>query len=163
MVVGNGHSPEHACLYCPELKLLISGDQVLPRISSNVSVHPSEPHADPMADWMDSIDKLQREVPDDVLVLPAHNEPFRGLHARLEALRRGQRVSLQRLQRTLREPRRVVDVFAALFARQIAETDAGLLGLATGEAVACLNHLTRRGEASRELDAAGVAWYRATA
>jgi glyoxylase-like metal-dependent hydrolase (beta-lactamase superfamily II) len=38
VVVGSGHSPEHACLYCPELGVLISGDQVLPRISSNISV-----------------------------------------------------------------------------------------------------------------------------
>jgi glyoxylase-like metal-dependent hydrolase (beta-lactamase superfamily II) len=30
VVVGSGHSPEHASLYCPDLKLLISGDQVLP-------------------------------------------------------------------------------------------------------------------------------------
>ena len=72
-------------------------------------------------------------------------------------------VSLQRLLRTLKEPRRAVDVFSALFARQIADTDAALLGMATGEAVACLNYLMRRGEATREVDADGVAWYRATA
>ena len=73
VVVGTGHSPEHACLYCPELKLLISGDQMLPKISSNVSVHPPEPDADPMADWLASLAKLKRQVPADVLVLPAHN------------------------------------------------------------------------------------------
>src|SRR6185295_16769246 len=84
VVTGNGHSPEHACLYCPELKVLISGDQVLPRISSNVSVHAMEPDADPMADWYASLAKLRREIPDDVLVLPSHNECFRGLHARLQ-------------------------------------------------------------------------------
>jgi glyoxylase-like metal-dependent hydrolase (beta-lactamase superfamily II) len=47
VIVGTGHSPEHACFYCAELKLLISGDQVLPKISSNVSVFPTEPDADP--------------------------------------------------------------------------------------------------------------------
>ncbi|HJV60329.1 MAG TPA: MBL fold metallo-hydrolase, partial [Albitalea sp.] len=119
VIVGNGHSPEHACLYCPDLKVLISGDQVLPRISSNVSVYPIEPDADPMADWLASLDRLQREVPDDVLVLPSHNECFRGLHARIDALRRGQERSLRRLRRTLAEPRRAVDVFGALFARGI--------------------------------------------
>src|SRR3569833_475455 len=80
VVVGTGHSPEHACLYCPELKLLISGDQILPRISSNVSVFPTEPEANPLSEWLTSLARLKREIPDDVLVLPAHNECFRGLH-----------------------------------------------------------------------------------
>ena len=160
VIVGRGHSPEHACLYCPSLKVLISGDQVLPRISSNVSVHPTEPDADPMTDWLDSLDRLQALVPNDVLVLPAHNECFRGLHTRLEALRRGQDIALNRLRRSLAEPRRAVDVFGALFGRAIGEADAPLLGMATGESMACLNHLLHRGEAVREADAKGVDWYR---
>ena len=163
VVVGSGHSPEHACLYCPALKVLISGDQVLPRISSNVSVHPTEPDADPMSDWLDSLARLRRELPDDVLVLPAHNEAFRGLHARIDALQRGQETALRRLRRTLAEPRRVIDVFGALFARPIGDAGAGLLGMATGEAVACLNHLMQRGEVGRSIDAEGVAWYRLAA
>jgi glyoxylase-like metal-dependent hydrolase (beta-lactamase superfamily II) len=160
VVVGNGHSPAHACLYCPALKVLISGDQVLPRISSNVSVYPTEPDADPMSGWLQSLDKLRREVPDDVLVLPAHNECFRGLHARLDALAAGQRRAHDRLRRTLQEPRRAVDVFGALFARAIGETDMPLLGMATGEALASLHHLMTLGEVLREIDADGVAWYR---
>ena len=160
VIVGRGHSPEHACLYCPSLKVLISGDQVLPRISSNVSVHPTEPDADPMSDWLDSLDRLQALVPNDVLVLPAHNECFRGLHTRLDALRRGQDIALNRLRRSLAEPRRAVDVFGALFGRAIGEADPPLLGMATGESMACLNHLLHRGEAVREADAKGVDWYR---
>src|SRR3990167_8201776 len=35
VVVGRGHSPEHACLVSDELGVMVSGDQVLPRISSN--------------------------------------------------------------------------------------------------------------------------------
>jgi glyoxylase-like metal-dependent hydrolase (beta-lactamase superfamily II) len=160
VVVGNGHSPEHACLYCPALKLLISGDQVLPRISSNVSVYGSEPDANPMADWMLSLAKIKREVPDDVLVLPAHGECFRGLHARLDHLAEGQRRTLDRLRHALIEPKRVVDVFGTLFARRINDVDHFLLGLATGEGLACLNYLWHAGEVSRELDGDGVAWYR---
>jgi len=161
VIVGSGHSPAHACLHCPELKLLISGDQVLPRISSNVSVHPTEPDADPMRGWLESLDKVRREVPDDVLVLPAHNECFRGLHARIDALAVGQQRSLERLRRALREPRRAIDVFGALFARPIGETDMALLGMATGESLACLNHLLRRGEAVSHADDDGIVWYRA--
>lgn len=159
VITGTGHSPEHACFYCAELKLLISGDQVLPRISSNVSVHPTEPDANPMQEWLESLAKIKREVPDDVLVLPSHNECFRGLHARLDYLAASQERTLDRLRKTLKEPRRAVDVFATLFGRSIDETDSGLLNMATGESLACLNYLLHRGEIRREFDDAGVAKY----
>jgi glyoxylase-like metal-dependent hydrolase (beta-lactamase superfamily II) len=161
VIVGSGHCPEHACLYCEELKLLISGDQVLPRISSNVSVYPMEPDANPMAEWLASLDKIEREVPDDVLVLPSHNDCFRGLHARIAHLRQGQHAALERLRQQLQAPCRAVDVFGALFGRPIAETNVPLLGMATGESLACLNHLVARGAARCDLDADGVAWYQA--
>jgi glyoxylase-like metal-dependent hydrolase (beta-lactamase superfamily II) len=159
VIVGTGHSPEHACLYCAELKLLISGDQVLPRISSNVSVHPTEPDADPMREWLESLAKVKREVPDDVLVLPSHNDCFRGLHARLDYLAASQERTLDRLRKTLKEPKRAIDVFAALFGRSIDETDGGLLNLATGESLACLNYLWHRGEITRELNEVGIMMY----
>jgi glyoxylase-like metal-dependent hydrolase (beta-lactamase superfamily II) len=160
VIVGNGHSPEHACLYCPDLKVFISGDQVLPRISSNVSVYPIEPEANPMADWLASLAKVRREVSDDVLVLPAHNECFHGLHTRIDMLEKGQQTALDRLRRSLEEPKRALDVFAALFGRPIGEADVHLLGMATGESVACLNYLIDAGEAVREIRDDGVAWYR---
>jgi len=160
VVTGNGHSPEHACLYCPDLKVLISGDQILPRISSNVSVSPVEPDADPMADWLASLAKIKREVPDDVLVLPSHNECFRGLHARIDRLQQGQERALDRLRNALKAPKRAVDVFGSLFARSIAESDVALLGMATGESLACLNYLLHRGEIGCEIAEDGTAWYR---
>lgn len=162
VVVGNGHSPEHACFYCAELKLFISGDQVLPRISSNVSVFPTEPEADPLGDWMSSIAKIKAEVPDDVLVLPAHNEPFHGLHARLDHLARGHEKGLERLRAILVEPKRAVDVFGALFARSIT-SEPQLLGLATGESMAHLNYLVQRGEVVVHPGDDGASWYRLAA
>lgn len=147
VVVGAGHSPEHACFHCPELRLLISGDQVLPGISSNVSVYPTEPDADPLSDWLQSIAAIRAAVPDDVLVLPAHNEPFHGLHARLDHLAAGHARGLERLRATLAQPRRAVDVFGALFARPITGEDHQLLQLATGESLAHLNHLVAHREA----------------
>jgi glyoxylase-like metal-dependent hydrolase (beta-lactamase superfamily II) len=160
VVVGTGHSPEHASFWCPDLKLLISGDQVLPRISPNVSVFPTEPDADPLNGWLRSLARVRETVPDDVLVLPAHNDPFVGLHARLAYLDQGHRLSLDRLRRRLAEPRRVVDVFGALFGRAI-DTPA-LLALATGESLAHLRYLVQRGEASVSRDAEGVDWYQAS-
>lgn len=159
VVVGNGHSPEHACLYCPELKVLVSGDQVLPRISSNVSVYPLEPDADPLQDWINSLAKLKARIPDEVTVLPAHNSPFTGLHARIDELSESHASALERLLGLLDEPKRAVDVFSALFSRPIT---AGLLGMATGEAIAHLNHLTHSGLAARTLDEQGVWMWRRT-
>jgi len=160
IVVGSGHSPEHACLYCPDLKLLISGDQVLPRISSNVSVFPTEPDGDPLTEWLVSLARIKTLVPDDVLVLPAHNDPFIGLHARIDHLIRGHERGLERLEKLLAAPKRSVDVFSALFKRTIGPDT---LGLATGESLAHLNCLLARGAANASTDENGVVWYRATA
>lgn len=158
LVGGDGHSPEHICLLREEDGVFIAGDQLLPRISSNVSVWPTEPDADPLTDWLASLERLKAEVPAEALVLPAHGEPFKGAHARLDALIRGHETSLKRLLRTLREPKRAIDVFGCLFARPIGD---GLLGMATGESLAHLNCLVRRGEAIRETDAEGVWRWRA--
>jgi glyoxylase-like metal-dependent hydrolase (beta-lactamase superfamily II) len=158
VVMGNGHSPEHACLYCPALNLLISGDQVLPKISSNVSVFPTEPDADPLEDWLTSLARIKQEVPDDVLVLPAHGSPFLRLHRRLDQLIDGHRRGLDRLLQSLAEPKRTVDVFESLFRRQISPE---LLGMATGESLAHLNHLLRRQQVNRVSDGDEVQWWRA--
>lgn len=156
VVVGSGHCPEHACLVDEAAKLMIAGDQVLPRITSNVSLSLSEPMADPLGDWLASIDRLRR-LPADLLVLPSHGEPFTGLHARLDALREGHRGRLEALHAHLAEPRRAVDCFPVLFGRAI---DDNLLGLATGEALAHLRWLEARGKAVRDIRD-GVAWFRA--
>lgn len=159
VLVGEGHSPEHACLLREADGVLIGGDQILPKISSNVSIWPTEPNADPLGDWLRSLAAIRERVPEDALVLPSHGEPFHGAHARLDALIRGHRKALSRLERTLAEPRRAVDVFSALFARPVGD---GLLGMATGEALAHLNHLEREGRASRSRDADGVDRWTAT-
>src|SRR6185369_3391296 len=158
VVVGSGHSPEHACLVDFEGKLMIAGDQVLPRITSNVSLSLSEPEADPLGEWLASIAKL-KQLPDDLLVLPSHGEPFFGLHARLDALAQGHRGRLDALHEHLSEPRRAIDCFITLFGRQI---DDGSLGLATGEAMAHLRYLEVEGRAVCE-ERDGVRWYRAAA
>jgi len=161
VITGHGHSPEHSCLFCPELNVVISGDQLLPRISSNVSVFPTEPNANPLQDWLESCEKLKDELPDDVLVLPAHNEPFTGAHVRLDHLIKGHGIALKRLkQRLEQEPRRVVDIFPAIFGRRIGDD---VISMATGEAVAHLNYLLADGDANRLVDADGIAWYSADA
>lgn len=159
IVVGNGHSPEHACLIDEQAGLMIAGDQVLPRIASNISLMLSEPEGDPLGDWLGSIAKL-RSLPDTLLVLPAHGEPFTGLHARLDALDRGHRERLNTLHVHLSQPRRAVDCFVRLFGRTI--DDANLYNLATGEALAYLRRLEVEGRAFREVRD-GVNYYCAAA
>lgn len=159
IVVGRGHSPEHVCLYCPALKVLISGDQILPRISSNISVYPMEPDANPMAEWMASLAHIRTVVPDDVLVLPSHNECFYGLHDRIGELEASAHEAIARLRGAMTAPKRAVDVIPSLFARPIKEEQIALLTLATGEAIACLNYLIGQGELRTSVDTKGVVWY----
>jgi glyoxylase-like metal-dependent hydrolase (beta-lactamase superfamily II) len=155
IVVGSGHSPEHACLWNEAEGVLISGDQVLPRISSNVSINATEPYADPLGEWLASIDKLLTALPDDVLVCPAHGEPFKGLHIRLKALRDEHLSRLDAVHAALAKPHRVVDCFPLLFKRTIGPEHREL---ATGEAAAHLRTLETTGRARREMQD-GVNWY----
>jgi glyoxylase-like metal-dependent hydrolase (beta-lactamase superfamily II) len=159
IITATGHSPQHVCLNCPELGIFISGDQVIPRISSNVSLRPEDPDADPLSDWLASLQKLEGRIPQDVLVLPSHNECFYGLHFRLNQLRQGHERGLERLTDALDTKKRAVDTFAALFTREI-KTPA-LLRMATGESLAHLRYLVNRGHIRSEPDVHGVWWYAA--
>ena len=146
VMMGHGHSPEHACLISDDDGLMISGDQVLPQISSNVSVHAMEPMADPLGGWLDSIDSL-RSLSDKMLVLPAHGFPFHGLHERLDQLAGEHRRQLDELCDFCTTPRTVHECFAVLFKRQI---DDSALILASGEAWAHLRRLECEGRVVRE-------------
>ncbi|MEJ2171636.1 MAG: MBL fold metallo-hydrolase [Woeseiaceae bacterium] len=156
IVVGRGHSPEHACLFDAERNIVISGDQLLPTISSNVSVYPTEPHANPLRDWLESLAAIKIRLPEDVLVLPAHGKPFRGAHARLDALILEHTTGLGRLLELCSEPRRAIDVFPALFKGRISD---GNLIMAAGESIAHLNYLVAEGSLDVE-SRNGVLWYR---
>lgn len=158
VVIGRGHSPEHACLACHSDGLLISGDQVLPTISSNVSVFPTEPLADPLEEWLASLHMLKDRVAGDTLVLPSHGRPFRGVHRRLDALIAEHSEALDALAERLKTPQRAIDVFPALFKSEIKR---GNLIMATGESIAHLNYLIGQGIVERERDADQVDWYRA--
>lgn len=156
-VFGNGHVPEHVCLYCPELKLIIGGDQFLPRITPNVSVNPSEPHANPLKDFLHSCAELRDILPGNLLVLPAHQRLYYGLHERLTALIEHHETSLVKLYELCVTPKRAVDVFPALF--RSTPTDWAFFA-ATGESIAHLHSGMERRMINRSIDERGVAWYR---
>ncbi len=156
VIKGTGHAPEQMTFLCPELNLYISGDQLLPGISSNVSVWPTEPESNPLQDWLDSCAMLKQRLPDDVLVLPAHERPFNGAHNRLDNLITEHHRSLQKLLEACAQPRCVVDLFKHLFRREVDNT---VLTLAVGETLAHLNFLLASGKLFRTTDAKGVHWY----
>jgi glyoxylase-like metal-dependent hydrolase (beta-lactamase superfamily II) len=157
LVEGRGHAPEHICLWSEEDGLMISGDQILPRISSNVSVHPTEPDANPLQDWIDCCSDLRARIPEETLILPAHGEPFLGVKARMTKLIDGHEDGMAKLLDMCREPKRAVDVFPALFRARITS---GNFGMATGESLAHLNCLIERGQLRRDMGADGVNLYR---
>ena len=146
VITGKGHSPEHVCLYNRQEKLLVSGDQILPVITSNVSVMPTEPFADPLTGWLESHEKFKTALPNDVLVLPAHNEPFYGVQERLQDLIDHHEDRMLIIEENCVEPRMAVDLLPHLFKRKL-EGQSMFMGL--GECIAHLNCLLVRGRIKR--------------
>ncbi|WP_153114569.1 MBL fold metallo-hydrolase [Rhodocyclus tenuis] len=143
--VGHGHSPEHASLYCAEAGVLISGDMLLPKISTNISVFAVTPDADSLADYLASLDRL-RELPAETLILPSHGFPFYGLHARVEAQHAHHDERLALLELSCSSPQCAADLLPVLFEREL---DAHQTMFAMGEAIAHLNRLEHAGRVRR--------------
>lgn len=152
--IGNGHAPDHLTLWSRDDNLVISGDQILPSISPNIGVHPAEPLADPLADWLESCARLTPLAREDHLVLGGHKLPFTGLPMRMHQLAENHHGALSRLHAHLATPRRASECFPPLFKRSI---DAGVYGMALSETVAHLNHLLLAGQAVRRRGSDG-AW-----
>ncbi len=156
VITGSGHSPEHACLYHENSNTLISGDQILPRISSIVAVWPTEPESNPLEDWLHSCRELRKRLPEDVLVLPSHGLPFYGVSARLNQLIDHHESLLEQLVERCRRPQRVIDVFDVLFNSPISDSN---LVMAIGETVAHFNYLRAQNLLTRTTDSDSVDWY----
>lgn len=137
VITGFGHSPEHVSLFAEDVKVLISGDMVLPRISTNVSVFAVEPEANPVQLYLDSLAKY-RELPEDTLVLPSHGKPFRGLHTRIAQLQEHHRERLEEVLAACVTPQSAADIVPVMFRRPL---DAHQLTFAMGEALAHLHKL----------------------
>jgi glyoxylase-like metal-dependent hydrolase (beta-lactamase superfamily II) len=146
VVVGGGHASEHACLHAPERRLFLSGDQVLPHITPNVSIWPAEPEEDPLGEFLRTLEVL-RAVPADTLVLPSHGRPFVGLPARCDALARHHRARLDAVLAACDRPRTAYEVMSVLFERAL---DPHQTTFAIGESLAHLNRLVALGHLRRE-------------
>ncbi len=145
MITGTGHSPEHAALYCAALGVLISGDMVLPRISTNTSVFAVEPEADAVGHFLDSLQKFL-PLPEDTLVLPSHGKPFRGLHKRIAQLQAHHAERLDEVREACVTPQSAADIVPLMFKREL---DTHQLTFAMGEALAHLHRLWQAGELER--------------
>jgi len=157
-IAGYGHAPEHMAFWCEALGVLISGDMVLPRISTNVSVYDVEPESDPLDLFLQSLRRYE-PLPADTLVLPSHGKPFRGLHERLAQLHDHHADRLAEvLQACTDKACSATDVIPVLFQRPL---DLHQSTFAMGEAVAHLHRLWFGGELRRERDADGIWRFRA--
>ena len=155
-VRGLGHSPEHMALWCEDAAVFISGDMLLPSISSNISVYHQEPEADPLAWFLQSLEEMQALLPEQALVLPSHGRPFRGAHTRIAQLQAHHAERLAELRAACAEqPRTALEVLPVLFRRTL---NAQQMTFAMGEAVAHLHALWHRGELQRSYDSVGACY-----
>ena len=152
-ISGYGHAPEHIALYCSEIKTMIGGDMMLPRISTNVSVHENEPEANPLRQFLDSIDKF-KALHADTLTLPAHGRPFTGLYKRIQQLHDHHAERLAEvMQACSARPCSAADIVPVMFKREL---DLHQMTFAMGEAVAHLHVPWLEGRLRRTRDADGI-------
>jgi len=152
VIVGHGHAPEHVSLFCAEDRLLISGDMVLPRISTNVSVFEVEPEGNPLPQYLHSIDRYL-QLPEDTLVLPSHGKPFRGLHKRVAQQHAHHRDRLDDVLAACARPACAADIVPVLFPREL---DLHQMTFALGESLAHLHALWFDGRVERRAGNDGV-------
>ena len=152
VIVGHGHAPEHVSLYCADEPLLVAGDMVLPRISTNVSVFETEPEADPLTLYLRSLDHYL-QLPAETLVLPSHGLPFRGLHQRVGQQHAHHRERLDAVRTACVTPHSAADMVPVLFQRAF---DLHQMTFAVGESIAHLHALWHQGELTRERSEDGV-------
>jgi glyoxylase-like metal-dependent hydrolase (beta-lactamase superfamily II) len=143
---GQGHSPEHLSFYCAARRILIAGDQVLPSITTNVSVWPTEPEADPLSLFLDTCRRFNQLLDPATFVLPSHRRPFRNVRARLRELDLHHAARLAVVLGASRDPVTAGQLLPVMFDRPL---DGHQVGFAMGEALAHLNHLVERGMMER--------------
>jgi glyoxylase-like metal-dependent hydrolase (beta-lactamase superfamily II) len=144
VMTGGGHSPEHVMLYSAEDNLILAGDQILAKISPNVSVEAMEPDGDPLGVYLRSLKRLKARLPEDVLVLPGHNLPFVGLRTRVdELIAHHDARCMAIVEACMVSPKTAAELVPVIFGRQI--DDPHQLVFAFGEALAHINTMIRAG------------------
>jgi glyoxylase-like metal-dependent hydrolase (beta-lactamase superfamily II) len=159
VMTGGGHAPEQVMLYCPDARILFAADQIMLAITPNVSVSPRNPSGDVLGLFLSSLQRLAAEIDDNVLVLPGHHSPFRGLGARVREVAHHHDGRLAAIVRVCAQaPRSAADLLKILFRHPL---DRGVMALAFGEACAHVNRLLEDGRITALLEADGVERYAA--
>lgn len=155
ILTGGGHSSEQAMFYCREGGFILCADQVLAKISPNISVEPINPNGDPLGAYLRSLQALKHYLPAGTLALPGHNLPFIGLHARIEELIAHHQMRCAAIVEAVEsQEASVVDLVPVVFGRQI--DDPHQMSFAFGEALAHVNYLVRRKALAIRLGPGGV-------
>ncbi len=146
VIVGYGHAMEHMSLYCESLKVLISGDMLLPSISTNIPVIAANPMGNPLQYFLDSLQRY-RALPEDTLVLPSHGRPFRGINARVDQLEEHHRNRCDVLLAAAPTPKTACELLPFLFDRDVTDTHQSMFAMS--ETIAHLNYLEAQGRLGR--------------
>jgi glyoxylase-like metal-dependent hydrolase (beta-lactamase superfamily II) len=143
VLTGGGHAFDQVMLHCADDRLFLSADQVLSKISPNISVWAVEPHADSLGEYLRSLHEIAATIPDDVLVLPGHGLPFVGLKQRIDQLIHHHETRCLMIEQSCqRSPKAAVELIDTVFDRPL--EDAHQMGFAAGEVIAHINYLLRR-------------------
>lgn len=139
-----GHSPGHLCFWVGRESVLLTGDHVLPRITPNIPYHP-QAGADPLGDYLRSLDRLDPYEPTEVL--PAHEHRFPDLHARLGELRAHHQARFAELLAVLEAGATTAWEVAerATWSRPWSQIDGWMRRAAVGETMSHLRSLQGRG------------------
>lgn len=146
--IGRGHSPEHVCLFNADTNILISGDHVLPGISPNIGVYSTEPEANSLKLYLDTLPQFT-QLPEGTLVLPSHKQPFYGLHSRVNDLISHHHAHLDSLRVFCEQGKTIEQCLPVLFKRKLSPQN---MFFAIAEAFSHLNYLYFEGEFSREIN-----------
>lgn len=150
VIIGYGHAMEHISMYSESQKVLISGDMLLPSISTNIPVLAANPLGNPLKYFLDSIERF-RELPEDTLVLPSHGRPFHGIKLRVDQLVEHHRVRCNVLLAAAKTPKTACELLPALFDRDVTDTHQSMFAMS--ETIAHLNYLEDQGRLKREIAA----------
>lgn len=156
LMEGRGHSPEHICLYCQELELLLSGDHILPNISPNISVWAGKPDQNPLLDYLETLIPF-KHLPAATLVLPAHNMPFYGIAERITELIDHHLAHLANIEQACATPKTIIELLPVLFSRELTGIHY-VVGIC--ECAAHINYLLHTHRLCAERHGNGALYYR---
>jgi glyoxylase-like metal-dependent hydrolase (beta-lactamase superfamily II) len=160
VITGGGHALDQVMLYCAADKLFLSADQVLSKISPNVSVWAVEPDQNSLGEYLASLASLTTSLPYDLIVLPGHGVPFYGLKTRIKQLADHHEDRCRLIAEACRDsPKTSKELVPVVFHKHV--LDVHQMGFAAGELIAHVNYMLVEGRLTAD-EADGVLRFRTT-